>query len=126
MTNADDLRGRAVLAIKTAIDAHRAARDKVTQVIAVKDLNGEDAKKEEAERAALDVKIGNLEEEEADYEAAESLVSAPTQQEIDDVRTRIQEIRDMAVIDAAEQAGKNLILTILKASLGMLSKNQKA
>ncbi len=126
MTDADDLRGRAVSAIKTAIDTHSAARDKIGQVIVLKDLNGEDASKEEAERGALDVTIGNLEEEKAEYEAAQLVVSAPTQQEIDDVRARIQEIRDMAVTEAAQQAGKDLILTILRAALDIRSKNGKA
>jgi hypothetical protein len=122
----NDLRARAVSAIRTAIDAHSAARDKIGQVIAVKDLNGEDASREEAERGALDVTIGNLEDEEAEYKAAQSVVSAPTQQEIGDVRVRIQEIRDIAVADAAQQAGKNLIVTILRASLDLRSKNAKA
>ncbi len=126
MTDSDDLRGRTVLAINTAIDAHSAARDKIAQVIALKDRNGEDASEEEAERAALDATISDLEDEKAEYEAAGLVVRAPTRQEIDDVQARIKEIRDMAVTEAAQQAGKDLILSILRASLDVRSKNAKA
>ena len=44
----DDTRSCAVAALDTAIEAHTAARDKVEDVIAVKDFNGQDTSEERA------------------------------------------------------------------------------
>ena len=126
MGDQGDAKDRAIAAIETAIAAHTAARDKIAEVIALKDLNGQDARREEAERAALDVKIGNLEDELPEYRAAASVVQAPTQQEIANVRSRIQEIRDLAVADAAQRAGLALIGNILQAATDLKNRNARA
>jgi hypothetical protein len=117
------VKDRALLAIEAAIEAHEAARDKIAQVIFMKGIDGEDAGREEARRAALDVKIGNLEEELADLRAAASVVEAPTPEEIAAVRSRIKEIRDLAVSDAALQAGLGLVGTVLQASIDLKNRN---
>ena len=121
-----DVKDRALAAIEVAIAAHQAARDKIAQVIAMKDLNGQDARREEARRAALDVKISDLEDERAEYRAAVSVVRAPTPDEIAAVRSSIQQIRDLAVADAALQAGLDLLGTVLQASIDLTNKNSKA
>ncbi len=126
MGDQDDLKNRALAAIEVAIATHAAARDKIAQVIAMKDVNGQDTRREEARRAALDVKIDNLEDERAEYRAAAEVVKAPTVDEIAAVRSRIDEIRKLAVADAALEAGLDLVGTVLQASVDLKSKNSKA
>jgi hypothetical protein len=118
-----DVKDRALAAIAAALAAHTAARNKITQVIFMKGVNGQDARREEARRADLDVTIGNLENERAEYRAATSVVHAPTVAEIAAMRSRIQEIRDLAVSDAALQAGLGLLGTVLKASIDLKNQN---
>lgn len=125
MANGGDVKTRAVAAIGTAIDTHNAARSKTNQVIAMKDFNGEDTSEEQAERARLDVEIGNLEDEKAEYQAAATVIRAPTQQEISAVQARVREIRDLAVAEAALQAGKEFIVAILQESIQLKNKNAK-
>ena len=121
----DDLRSRALDSIKTALDAHKSARDKVLAVIALKDLNGKDTSSEAARRADLDVKIGNLEDEETEYKAAQTVVTAPTRAEITAGQADIQEIKKMAVADAALDVGLSTITDILRKSLELKNKNSK-
>ena len=125
MAERADVKDRALAAIDAALAAHMAARDKITQVIFMKGVDGEDARREEARRADLDVTIGNLEDERAEFRAASSVVRAPTVEEIASVRSRIKEIRDLAVADAALQAGVGLVGTVLKASIDLKNKNAK-
>ena len=119
-------KARAIAALDEAIEAHTAAREKLVAVIALKDLNRQDTRVEEAERAALDVTIGNLENERAEYRAAAVVVSAPSRDEISTVRDRIKEIRDLAVADAARQAGQDLIRDVLRTALDLRAQNAKA
>jgi len=126
MVDQTDVKDRALAAIEVALTAHQAVRDKIAQVIAMKDVNGQDTRREEARRAALDVKIGNLEDERAEYRAAAAVVQAPTVDEIAAVRSRIKEIRELAVADAALQTGLDLTGAVLKASIDLTNKNAKA
>jgi hypothetical protein len=125
MAERADVKNRALAAIDAALAAHMAARDKITQVIFMRGVDGEDARREEARRADLDVTIGNLADERAEFRAASSVVRAPTVEEIASVRSRIKEIRDLAVADAALQAGAGLVGTVLKASIDLKNKNAK-
>ena len=126
MPDQGNVKDRAVAAIEAAIAAHSAARDKIVQVIVLKDLNRQDTRREEAQRAALDVKIGNLEEELAEYRAAAVVIGAPTVDEIAAVRARIKEIRDLAVADAALQTGTQTITAVLKEAVDLKDQNRKA
>ena len=122
----NDANNRAVAALDAAIAAHEAARDKVDEIIALKDLSGADTSAERARRAALEVTIGNLRDERAEYRAAASVVSAPTPAEIAAVRARIQEIQALAASDAARQEGQNAIQGLLHAALNLKNQNAKA
>src|SRR6186997_1348890 len=97
MAERANVKDRALAAIDAALAAHMAARDKITQVIFMKGVDGRDSRREEARRADLDVTIGNLEDERAEYRAASTVVRAPTVDQIASVRSRIKEIRDQAV-----------------------------
>ena len=121
-----DTKLRALEALDAAIEAHEAARAKVLAVIARRRLEGEDAQGEEAERAALDVTIGNLEDERAEYRAAVVVVTAPTTAEIDEVLGSVERIRQLAVADAAAKTGRDTIREILTAALDLKNQNAKA
>jgi hypothetical protein len=125
MAERANVKDRALAAIDAALAAHMAARDKITQVIFMKGVDGRDSRREEARRADLDVTIGNLEDERAEYRAASTVVRAPTVDQIASVRSRIKEIRDQAVADAALQAGVGLVSTVLKASIDLKNQNAK-
>jgi hypothetical protein len=126
MGDQTDVKDRALAAIDVALEAHQAARDKIAQVIAMKDVNGQDASREEARRAALDATISHLEEVRTEYRAAGVVVGAPTVEEIAAVRSRINEIRQQAVADAALQAGLDFVGSVLQASIDLKNKNSKA
>ena len=121
-----DPKPRAVAAIKTAIDTHRAARDKYNAMIARKDIEGQDTGIEDAKVASLDVQIGNLEDELAEYQAATTVVRAPTLEEITAAQAAISKIKTLAVADAALASGQAAITSLLKASLDLKNKNAKA
>ncbi len=112
MSTKDD----AIEAMQTAIDIYKASRDKLEQVIAQKEFDGEEIKKETNEIATLSRKIGHFQDVLNEGKAAFTFVSAPNREEIEEVARHIRKIRDLAVQDAALSAGFKIITDALASA----------
>jgi hypothetical protein len=109
MSEKDD----ALQAIEVAIAVHRAVRAKLEEVIAHKKFFGGTVDEERAEKARLNRKLGDLRDLQVELTAAGSVVSAPSVEEIREVRALITEINDLSLEDATRKAG----LALMKSAL---------
>lgn len=106
----------AVEAIEKVIEIHVESRNKLEQVIARKKFAGKDVGKERNKKAKISRKLGNLQDLLTELEAASTVVSAPTKDEIREVARHIKKIRDLAVKDAAVSAGFRIITSALTSA----------
>ena len=119
-------RADALKALQTSIDGYQTARGKLEQLIARKKFAGKDVTKERNEKASLSRKIGNADDLSVEIEAAQTVVSAPTQSEINAVSDQIATLRDMAVKDAALAAGFSFIKKVVASADDLRRKTKPA
>ena len=114
----------AVDAIEAALATNEAVRDKLDQIITRKRFRMLGVEQERADVAKLNREIANLRNLLAELRAAETVVSAPTADEIRAVVDVLQQIQAAAVEDAMTQAGLDLIKQGLSAAGELRNKVQ--
>jgi hypothetical protein len=122
MSEKDD----ALQAIEAAIAVHRAVRAKIEDVIANKNFLGDTVDQERAEIARLNRKLGDLRDLQVELRAANTVVSAPSVEEISQVNALITRINDLALADATRETGLALLKSALERAGEIESKAKPA
>jgi hypothetical protein len=105
----DNTKRNALDAIDTASAVYEAAWSKLGKGIALRRVLGGSIKKAVARRASVSQKITFYNRLEAEIEAADIVVSAPTVAQIREVRKLVATVKQVAVADATLRAGLDVI-----------------
>jgi hypothetical protein len=111
------MKPQALDAIAAAILVHRAARKQLEKIIAIRKAKRQNVDEERNLKATVSRKIGNLRDLEVELKAAGSVASAPTVNEIRQVKDLVARINGLATTDAARAA----TLAFLKQAVGTAS-----
>ena len=104
----------AIDALEVSISILEAAETKIKRVIRRKRRLGEDSTQEKREQAQIARKLTRLENLQTEYEAGETVVSAPTKAEIKRVSKWLKTLRELTVQDAMLSKGFGIIKDALK------------
>tara|TARA_R110002096_G_scaffold197468_6_gene380819 strand:- start:30 stop:395 length:366 start_codon:yes stop_codon:yes gene_type:complete len=115
---------QAIDAIEASRDVHKEAWAKLTDVIAEKALLAEDYDDERLLRATASRRVTHYGGVLANLRAANTVVSAPTREEIRTVARLIKEVRDMTIASAITSAGITFITNSLTTSVKAAKKVQ--